>query len=53
MNHEWEPTDTSGHCLQCLNCGKETSIYQDDYKKTLEERCDKDVPIKKLKKDSN
>ena len=37
--HEWQPTDTSGHCLQCSNCGTETSIYRTDYDKTLEESC--------------
>jgi hypothetical protein len=51
--HEWQPTDTSGHCLECSNCGKETSIYRKEYNKKLEERCEKDVSIKKLKKDSN
>ena len=37
--HVWEPTDKSGHYLQCINCGEETSIFDPDYDKILESEC--------------
>jgi len=48
MQHAWQPTDTAGHCLECANCGKETSIYQTDYSKVLTEECPKEMMEEEL-----
>lgn len=26
--HMWEPTDTSGHYMECIKCGKTWSIFE-------------------------
>lgn len=27
--HEWEPTDSQGYCMECINCGMYISIYME------------------------
>ena len=37
--HNFEPTDTEGHCYQCTECGLITSIYDIEYDSVIEEEC--------------
>jgi hypothetical protein len=37
--HKWQPTDTSGHNLQCEVCRAEINIYEVGYKKVLKSKC--------------
>ena len=40
--HEWEPTDTQGHAMECVNCGKFISIHDAErWDKSLKEECPK------------
>lgn len=29
MKHQWEPTDSEGFCLQCVNCGTYISAWEE------------------------
>ena len=38
--HEFEPTDSEGWEMQCVNCSRAVSLFQaNDYEKALKEKC--------------
>ena len=40
--HDFEPTDTEGHAMQCTKCGRIISFYNcEDWDNGLEEECEK------------
>jgi hypothetical protein len=46
--HEWEPTDTEGHSLQCKLCGTEITIDNPEvYDKEFDGACSKKIVAKK------
>lgn len=40
MHHEWDATDTEGHCMQCQICGGVISIYNvEEWNINIDDEC--------------
>lgn len=52
LTHEWAPTDTQGHCMECIHCGKYVSVYGPESSEewdyiTVHEECPKRKEVKR------
>lgn len=51
LKHDFEPTDSQGHTMECTKCGRYVSVYNEDetdWEKGLNEECPEAIKQDKI-----